>query len=119
MAALRVLAARDMAAERRRAAGLDGAHHLQLCVAHVAAVGITPSGTVVAEDIRDLQSGTLHDGAAATSAGSVLGRSDVSMIERARDLAQHLGRDVGVARRRVELRMAERARVIMHVLLTH
>jgi hypothetical protein len=49
-----VLAARDMAAERRRAAALDGAHHLQLVEADVTAVGFTPSGTVVAEDVRDL-----------------------------------------------------------------
>jgi hypothetical protein len=30
-------------------------------VAHVAAVGFTPSGAEVAEDIRDLQSGALHE----------------------------------------------------------
>jgi hypothetical protein len=50
-----VLAARDVPAERRRAAALDRTHHLQLLQADVAAVGVTPSGTVVAEDIRDLQ----------------------------------------------------------------
>src|SRR5215831_6505535 len=57
-----VLAARDMAAERRRAAALDRAHHLQLVEADVSAVGVTPSGTVVAEDIRDLQSWPAHVG---------------------------------------------------------
>ena len=36
MAARLVLAARDMAAERRRAAALDRAHHLQLVEAHMA-----------------------------------------------------------------------------------
>ena len=51
-----VLAARNVPAERRRAAALDGTHHLQLVEAHVPAVGLTPGGTVVAEDIRDLQS---------------------------------------------------------------
>ena len=56
-----VLAARDIAAKRRGAAGLNSAHHLQLCVAHVPAVGVTPSGTEVAEDIRDFQSGALHE----------------------------------------------------------
>src|SRR5690242_8952970 len=55
-----VLAAGDMAAERRRAAALDCAHHLQLVEADVSAVGFTPSGTVVAEDIRDLQSWPPH-----------------------------------------------------------
>ena len=54
------VAARNMAAEGRRAAALDRVHHLQLGVAHVAAVGATPSGTVIAEDVRDLQSWTGH-----------------------------------------------------------
>ena len=61
MATLRVLATRNIAAKRRDAAGLDGAHHLQLCVAYVAAVGVEPSGTEVAEDIGDFQGGTLHE----------------------------------------------------------
>ena len=52
-----------MPAERRRAAVLDRAHHLQLAEAHMAAVGFTPGGTVVAEDVRDLQSGTGHGAA--------------------------------------------------------
>ena len=34
-----VLAARDMPAERRRAAALDRRHHLQLAEAHMAGVG--------------------------------------------------------------------------------
>jgi len=53
--ALVVLAARDIAAECRGAAGLYRTHHLQLCMAHVAAVGLTPSGAEVAEDVRDFQ----------------------------------------------------------------
>ena len=59
--ALSVLAARDIAAKRRRPAGLNRAHHLQLCVADVAAVGLEPTGTEVAEGICDFQSGTLHE----------------------------------------------------------
>jgi len=66
-----VLAARDMAAERHRAAALDRAHHLQLVEADVSAVGFTPSGTVVAEDIRDLQTWPAHVGGA-YAAGSGL-----------------------------------------------
>jgi hypothetical protein len=54
MAARRILALRDMAAERRGAAALDCAHHLQLVEAHMAAVGLAPSGAVAAEDVRDL-----------------------------------------------------------------
>src|SRR5215510_16130209 len=50
-----VLATRNMAAERGRAAALDRRHYLQLVEAHVSAVGLTPSGAVVAENIRDLQ----------------------------------------------------------------
>jgi hypothetical protein len=48
-------ASRDMAAERRGAATLDGRHHLHLVEADVTGVGATPSRSVVAEDIRDLQ----------------------------------------------------------------
>src|SRR6516164_707930 len=55
-----VLAARDMAAERRRAAALDGRHHLQLVEADVASICLTPRCPVVAEDIRDLQRWTGH-----------------------------------------------------------
>jgi hypothetical protein len=54
MAARRVLAARDISAERRRATALDRSHHLQLVEAHVPAVGLTPSRTVIAENVRDL-----------------------------------------------------------------
>jgi hypothetical protein len=55
-----VLTAGNVPAEGCRAAVLNGTHHLQLGEAHVAAVGLTPSGTVVAEDICDLQSMTAH-----------------------------------------------------------
>ena len=56
-----VLALRDVAAERRSPAALDRAHHLQLVEAHMSCVGQAPSGTVVAEDVRDLQSWTGHE----------------------------------------------------------
>ena len=55
-----VVAAQNMAAERRRATALDRTHDLELAKAHVAAVGIAPSGPVVAEDVRNLQSWTGH-----------------------------------------------------------
>ena len=61
MATRRVFAACDVAAERRRAAALDCTRHLQLVEAHMAAVGLTPSGTVIAEDVRDLQNWSNHD----------------------------------------------------------
>src|SRR5215831_13408218 len=53
-----VLTARDMAAERRGPAALDRRHDLELAEAHVPGVGRSPSGAVVAEDVRNLQSGT-------------------------------------------------------------
>jgi hypothetical protein len=55
MAARRVLAARDMPAERRRATALDRTHHLQLLEAHMPAVGLAPGRAVIAENVRDLQ----------------------------------------------------------------
>ena len=61
MGARRVLAACDVAAERRCAAVFDGTHHLQLVEAHMAAVGLTPRGTVIAEDVRNLQSWSNHE----------------------------------------------------------
>jgi len=54
VSALLILAAGDIAAERGSAARFDGGHHFQLCVAHVAAIGMTPSGTEVAEYIYRL-----------------------------------------------------------------
>ena len=60
MAARRVLAARDMPAERRRATALDRIHHLQLLKAHMPLIGLTPSRAVIAEDVRDLQSWSSH-----------------------------------------------------------
>ena len=50
-----VLAARDMAAESRRAAVLDGAHDLELAKTYVTAIGLAPSGPVATENIRNLQ----------------------------------------------------------------
>ena len=63
-----VFAARDVPAQSRRAAALDRAHHFHLGEAHVAAVGFTPSSTVIAEDIRDLQGRTSHGRRAAMPA---------------------------------------------------
>src|SRR5882724_10097794 len=55
-----VFAARHMAAERRRAAALDGRHHLHLVEADVPGIGSAPCRPVVAEDIRNLQRWTGH-----------------------------------------------------------
>jgi len=61
MAARRVLTACDVTAERHRSAAFDRTHHLQLVEAHMAAVGLTPSRAVIAEDVRDLQSRSKHN----------------------------------------------------------
>ncbi len=55
MSARGVLTTRNMATEGRRAATLDRVHHLHLRMTEMAPVGETPSRTVVAEDIRNLQ----------------------------------------------------------------
>src|ERR1700741_731654 len=60
MAARRVLAACDVPPERGRATALERIHHLQLREAHMGAVCLTPGRTVIAEDVRDLQSSLSH-----------------------------------------------------------
>ena len=50
-----VLAALDMAAEGRRAALLDGCHHLELAKADMPGIGVAPGGSVAMEDVGDLQ----------------------------------------------------------------
>src|SRR5260370_35465911 len=74
MAARRILAARDMAAERRRTTALDRTHHLRLIEAHMPAVGFTPRRPVVAENVRDLQSWASHGRRQYGAAGSPLSR---------------------------------------------
>ena len=50
-----VLAALDMTAEGRRAALLDGRHHLELAEADMPGIGPAPGGSVAMEDVGDLQ----------------------------------------------------------------
>src|SRR3954465_14932391 len=74
MATRRVLAARDMAAERRCTTALDRTHHLQLVEAHMSAVVLTPGRTVVAENVRYLQSWSSHGRRRYCAGGSALSR---------------------------------------------
>src|SRR5258707_10023346 len=74
MAARRILAARDMPAERRRATALNRTHHLQLVEAHMPAVGLTPRRPVIAENVRDFQSWSSHGRRRYGAAGSLLSR---------------------------------------------
>src|SRR5262249_29845231 len=74
MAARRILAARDVPAECCRATALDRPHDLQLIEAHMAAVGLAPSVTVIAEDVRDLQSWSSHNRRRYCACGSLVFR---------------------------------------------
>ena len=135
MAALVVLAARDMPAERCRAAVLDRQYHLEMAEADMAGVGLAPRRAMAAEDIRNLQpwacqqrraSGWRLDLGLVVSLlpgrifGLVrLGPQRHEAVERAHDLADRVGGDAGIERRRLEFGMTKRTRVIMHLLLTH
>ena len=87
-------AAQRVAAERGAAALFDGRHGLQLSEAQVAALVLSPSRPVGAEDIRDLQGGALH-ARLRCRGGTWLQWTD--------HLAQDLGGDVGVERCCLEL----------------
>ena len=106
-----VLATRNMTAEGCCATALDCRHHLHLGEAHMAAIGLTPNATVVAEDVRDLQSGPCHrqrlgraPGLAPTPLGAL---RHVELIERALHCRDQAGRDPRVARRRLQLLVSE------------
>ena len=104
MGALR--AARDMPAERRGAAVLDGRHHLQLAKADMAGVGSAPCRSMIAEDVRDLQCRTRH---ARRALSGRLGPLDLAgdMLQRADHFADHLGGDARIKRRAIELGVPE------------
>jgi hypothetical protein len=55
-----LLAAPNVASQRRRAAGLDRPHHATLATIEVAGIGLAIGFTVAAEDIRHLEVGTSH-----------------------------------------------------------
>ena len=131
MAALVVLAARDMPAERCRAAVLDRRHHLELAEADMAGVGLAPRRSMAAENIRNLQPWTLQQHRAlcgwlglALLLGLVL---DLILlepqrreaIERAHDFANRVGGDAGVERCRFQLGMSKRTRVILSTSLRY
>src|SRR5262249_43125610 len=103
--AVRVLAARGMAAERCRAAVLDRRHHLELAEADMAGVGLAPRLAMAAEDIRNLQLWTCQERRALDGRLSLglffdlvldlvlLGPQRREAIERAHDLADRVGGD--------------------------
>ena len=106
-----VLAARNMAAERRRAAALDRAHHLHLIEADVACVGRTPGSTMGAEDIRNLQLCPLPTVAGyetrLSCAFLALLRCLAQVVQRALHRRDHAGGNAGIPRCRGQLGMAK------------
>lgn len=55
-----LLAAPNVASERRRAAGLDRGHDATLAAIEVTGIGFTIGRSVAAEDIRHLKGGASH-----------------------------------------------------------
>ncbi len=119
VAALRVLAARDMAAERCRAAVLDRRHHLELAEADMAGIGLAPRLAMAAEDIRNLQLWSCHPRRALGGRLVFLDMQRREAIERAHDLADGIGGNSGIERRRLEFGVTKRSRVIMRILLSY
>src|ERR1039458_3663461 len=70
----------------------------------MAVIAFTPSRSMVAEDVRNLQNWTCHQRRA--SSGRLVLLAD-EMIERAGDVTDRIGGDLRVARRRVELGVPE------------
>ncbi len=73
-----------MAAERRRAAGPDGRHHLELAEAQMPGVTAQVGVTVPVQDVRDLKAGPRHGGHALQAGGGALGRRCASGLSTAR-----------------------------------
>jgi hypothetical protein len=79
----------------------------------MAGIGFAPCRSIAAEDIRDLQSWTRHASRALGGRlvfGLVhLGHQRSEAIQRAHDLADGVGGDAGVERRRIKFGMPERS----------
>src|SRR5260370_35018291 len=101
-----VIAARDMPAQGRRAAALDRRHHLELAEAYVAGIGFTPSRSMVAKDVRNLQRWTGHE-RRELCGRLVLLKLEGNMLQRAHDLPDRLGGDAGVERGGVEVGVSQ------------
>ena len=104
-----VLAARNMPAERRCPAALDRTHHLHLATADVPLVGFTPRGAVIAENVRDLQSWTLHDPRPLRRRRLLLPGlgQRAQIVERAHHAGDHARGHARVARCRLQLVVSE------------
>ncbi len=83
------------------------------------AVGMTPRGPVVAEDVRDLQSWTAHVDPLRWRLVLLLRHQWRELVQRAHDLTDDVGGHMGVERRGVELGVPKRTRVIMSTFLRY
>ena len=106
LAARAVLTLCNMAAERCCAAAFDRAHHLHLVETDVTTVGLTPAGTVIAENIRDLQRWARHSLVRLSPASLALWLA-TQIIEWAFDGGDHACRIACVARGRLQLVVTE------------
>jgi hypothetical protein len=107
-----ILAALDVAAERGRAAALDGRHHLELAEAQMPGIGLAPGGPMAVKDVCDLQPRAAHRRRANLRVSASLGAA-VRAGRAGSSLADRADGDAGVERGRVELLVPERTRAIM------
>jgi hypothetical protein len=106
-----VIAAIDVAAQRRRPAVLNRRHHLQLVEAETPDLSETVAGTHGPEDIGDLQRGGPHKASAAGRPR--VGGKYPELVERAGHGAHRPRRHLGVEGGGVQLGVSERTRGIM------
>jgi hypothetical protein len=85
----------------------------------MAGIGLPPRRSMTAEDIRDLQRRARHlrraSGGRRVPALVLVGHQRGEAIQRAHHLADGIGGDASVERRRLQLGMPERPRVIMRI----
>src|SRR5262249_34521204 len=99
-----VFAACDMPTEG--AAALDRRHHLELAEADMAGIGLPPGRTMVAEDIRNLQSRVRHARRALAGRPHLL-ELQRNMLQRAHQALDRPGGHPRIERRRIELGVTE------------
>src|SRR5215204_6756051 len=97
------LAARDMATERRRPAGPDRSHDLELAAAQVPAMARDVGVTMRGQDVRDLQVRPRHENRRGASR-RWWGRQQ---RERARDVTDRLQGNAGIEGGGIELFVPE------------
>ncbi len=96
-------AGRHMAAKGGGATILDGGHHLQLWKVQMAVICPAIGRPVGAEDIRDLQSGSGHEGPGLSGTG-LLARQQIKWAGHVLD---RFGRHLGIDRRRLQFGMTK------------